>query len=207
METPKPLRRARGRAAKSALLLLAACALLAALPRLRPAAATLPAPRDAERRILDILRREDLRFLVTDRIAAQVVAESDRNSPLLGRREGQLVARTTMHYGVDLAKLAEKDVSRDGPAVVVAVPEPEELDFAVDLNSMRYSTRRSGLHVAADWILDRDQRAELRARFHDAARAYLREERLLPARDEIVARLNAAAGAIARTLGVEVRFR
>ena len=174
--------------------------------RLTPLATLLARP-DVERRALEILRREELRFLVTHRVAAQVVVESDEGSLLLGRREGCRIAKVALHYGVDLARLTEESVVREGGGIVVTVPDPEELDFAVDLDSLRYLSRRSGLQVAADWLLDRDQEAELRAQFREAARLYLREEGLLPARADIVARLNRHADALSGRLGVEVRFR
>ncbi|MDX9982351.1 MAG: DUF4230 domain-containing protein [Lentisphaeria bacterium] len=196
------------RTAIRAVALALAFLLVAAAVRFRTAGTAAPAiPRSAEARALDILRREELRFLVTDRVAAQVVAEASENSPVLGRREGYLVARAAMHYGVDLAKLTEGDVAREGGAVVVTIPEPEELDFAVDLDSLRYLARRSGLQVAADWALARDQEAELRSILGRAARDHMRAEGLLPTREDIVARLNAAAEAIGRSLDARLVFR
>ncbi|MDX9981126.1 MAG: DUF4230 domain-containing protein [Lentisphaeria bacterium] len=187
-------------AALVALLLLAA----AAVHRRGP---DTPPGRFAEARALDILRREDMRFLVTDRVDAQIVAEASENSPVLGRREGYLVARTAMHYGVDLGRLSAADVAREGGAVVVTVPDPEELGFAVDLDSLRYLSRRSGLQVAADWALARDQEAELRAKLGQAARDHMRAEGLLPRREDIVARLNGIAADIGRGLDADLVFR
>jgi hypothetical protein len=195
------------KAARYAAVLLAAILLVAIGPRVHAVARSLFAWRHVQTQALEILRREQLRFLVTDRVIAQVVVESDENSPVLGKREGYLIAKAALYFGVDLGKLSKEEVVRDGKKVVITIPEPEELDFSVDLDSMRYLTKRSGLQAATDWLLDRDQKAELRAQFRAAAHSYLRDEELLPTRQEIVGRLNEFRGVIGGSLGVEVLFR
>ena len=195
------------KAMRYAVILLVAIVLFAVAPRVHALARSLFALRHVQTRALEILRREQLRFLVTDRVVAQVVVEADRNSPVLGKREGYLIAKAALYFGVDLGKLSKEDVVRDGKRVVVTIPEPEELEFSVDLDSMRYLTKRSGLQAATDWLLDRDQKAELRSQFRAAAHSYLRDEELLPTRQEIVGRLNEFRGVIGGSLGVEVLFR
>jgi hypothetical protein len=195
------------KSARYAVILLVAIVLFAVAPRVHAVARSLFALRSVQTRALEILRREQLRFLVTDRVVSQVVVESDGNSPALGRREGYLIAKVALYFGVDFKKLSKEDVVRDGMKVVVTIPEPEELDFSVDLNSMRYLTKRSGLQAATDWLLDRDQKAELRSQLKTAARSHLREEELLPTREEIVGRLNEFRSVVGNSLGVEVLFR
>lgn len=207
MWTPFPNGTRLRKAAWFAAIAILAIAAAVAVPRIHAVAESLFACHSLETRALDMLRREPLRFLVTDRVVAQVVVESRGNSLVLGRREGYLIAEVSLYFGVDLGKLSREDVARDGTRLVVAVPEPEELDFAVDLDSMRYLAKRSGLQVAADWLLDRDQEAELRSRFRAAARDYLRDERLLPTREEVVGRLNESGSVVSGRLGVDVLFR
>jgi hypothetical protein len=195
------------KAMRYALILLVAILLFVVAPRVHALAKGLFAWHGVQARALGILRREQLRFLVTDRVVSQVVVESDGNSPALGRREGYLIAKVALYFGVDFKKLSKEDVVRDGMKVVVTIPEPEELDFSVDLDSMRYLTKRSGLQVATDWLLDRDQQAELRSQLKESARSYLRAEELLPTREDIVGRLNEFRDVVGGSLGVEVVFR
>ncbi len=195
------------RAAWLAAIVVAAVAAGVAVPHIHALVDEFSASRSVETQALEILRREPLRFLVTDRVAAQIVVGSGTNSLVLGRREGYLIAKVSLYYGVDLANLSRQSIVREGSRLVITVPDPGELDFAVDLDSLRYLSKRSGLQVAADWLLDRDQRAELRSQFREAARAYLRDQALLPGRDEIVRRLDGVAGAIGDRLGLEVVFR
>jgi hypothetical protein len=202
-----PVRTKLRKAARYAAFALVAIVLFAVAPGVHALARSLFALRSVQTRALEILRREQLRFLVTDRVVAQVVVESDGNSLGLGKREGYLIAKVALYFGVDFGKLPKGNVVRDGMKVVVTIPEPEELDFSVDLDSMRYLTKRSGLQVATDWLLDRDQKAELRSQLKEAARAYLRDEQLLPTRGEIVGRLNEFGGLVGGRLGVEVVFR
>jgi hypothetical protein len=195
------------KAARNAVILLVAILLVVIGPQVHAVAKGLFALRHVRTRAIEILQREQLRFLVTDRVVAQVVVESDGNSPALGRREGYLIAKVALYFGVDFGKLPKENVVRDGMRVVVTIPEPEELDFSVDLDSIRYLTKRSGLQAATDWLLDRDQKAELRAQLKTAAHSYLRAEELLPTREDIVARLNEFRDVVGGSLGVEVSFR
>ena len=195
------------KSARNAVILLVAILLVVIGPRVHAVAKGLFALRHVRTRAIEILQREQLRFLVTDRMVVQVVVESNENSPILGKREGYLIVKAALYFGVDFKKLSKEDVVRDGMKVVVTIPEPEELDFSVDLDSMRYLAKRSGLQAATDWLLARDQKAELRSQLKTAARSYLREGELLPTREDIVARLNEFRGVVGGSLGVEVIFR
>lgn len=192
---------------KYAVLILLAIILTALAPTIYSVTKSLVAWRQVEDKALTVLQGEQLSFLVTDRISSQIMVESDENNPVLGIRRGFLIARARLYFGVDLGKLTRQDISREELKMVVHVPDPEELDFAVDLESIRYLTQRSGLQILTDWIMDRDQKAELRAQFKAAAYEYLREEGLVPEREKIVSRLNGFSGLISDNLGVEVVFR
>lgn len=105
MWMPDTVRTKLRRAALFAALALVAVAVATAVSRVRAAAEGLPVGPGLENRALEVLRREPLRFLVTDRLAAQIVVESGTNSLVLGRREGYLIAKVSLYYGVDLGKL------------------------------------------------------------------------------------------------------
>lgn len=157
-------------------------------------------------RTLTLLRSEALAFLVTDRLVTQIAVSSREHSVLLGCREGYLVATVRLYHGLDLAALTPADIRREGERVVVRVPAPRELDFAVDPGSIRIIQKRSGPVVVADWLGGRDLEAELRARLHEDALSFLRAHDLIPPRAALVARLNAWAPHLGANLGVELRF-
>ncbi|MFP4169266.1 MAG: DUF4230 domain-containing protein [Desulfonatronovibrionaceae bacterium] len=181
--------------------------LFAVGPRLYSVTKSLFAWRQVQDQALQVLQREELLFLVTDRVVTQVVVESHESSLLLGSREGYLVAKAKLYYGVDLSKLSKDRISREGTRMVITIPEPEELDFTVEIDSIRYLTKRSRLQTLKDWALDRDQEAELRSQFKEATYSYLREEDLIPERARIVTRLNEFSDLVSDRLDVEVVFR
>ena len=160
-----------------------------------------------ERATLSVLKSEDLVFLVTDKVVSQMAVEITDGSPLLGKREGILIGTVTMYYGVDLQKLDESCLFREGVKVVVVLPDPQELDFAVDPASFKYITKRSGLNVIADFLLDKDMEAELRRGLHDHATMFMKEHRLVPTRQKIVKQLNELAVPVFQNAGVLVEFR
>ena len=115
--------------------------------------------------------------------------------------------RPDIYYGIDLQKLDVDDlVGRDG-TLLVHLPEPEELDFTVDLDSMRFISKRSGLMVIADWFLNLDQEEQLRRQFKSAALGYMRQENLIPGKQDILARLSTFGELLSESVGLDVVFQ
>lgn len=160
-----------------------------------------------EKATLSVLKSESLAFLVTDRIVSQIAVEITDSSPLLGKREGILIGTVTLYYGVDLQKLDPSCLSRSGNTLVVTLPEPQELDFSVDPASFKYITKRSGLNVIVDFIMNKDMEQELRQGIHPHALAFMTDKKLIPKRDKIVKQLNDLAVPFFREMGTAIEFR
>lgn len=198
----------RGFVRKEALFVLVAlAAAVALLLLLRSVGAPVVRWREAQQTTLKLLRDESLMFLVTDRLVTQVIVELDESNLLLGRRQGFLIGTARLYYGVDLQKLNDSCFQKDGGRLIVNVPEPQELDFSVDLNSLRFISKRSGLMVVADWLMGRDLDSELRGKFEASAMLFLKENKLLPDRARLLERLNRLAPLISSRVGIEVAFR
>jgi hypothetical protein len=159
-----------------------------------------------ETRALTVLRSEPMVFLVMDRVVAQIVISSREHSVLLGQREGYLIATVRLYFGVDMADLTPANLRREHGILAVTIPEPRELDFAIDLDSLSFLSKRNGTVVVRDWLEGRDLEGELRARLKADARAFMSTQQLIPARSTIVARLNTWAPVLSDNLGVDVRF-
>jgi hypothetical protein len=193
-------------------LKIAMAAILAALllPVLFPVARflhNLCAWKRIEAATLSILKGENLAFLVTDKLTSQITVEVDEHSPLLGRREGVLIGTVTLYYGVDVQALDASCLSQAGGRMIVRLPEPRELDFALDPASFRYITKRSGWNVVVDYVRNRDLEAELRRDIHRHALAFFAQKQLLPTRAKIVHQLNELATPLSRELGVPIVFQ
>jgi len=145
--------------------------------------------RHVERNALSILRREGLHFLVTDRIATQIVVECKESNLLLGKKEGYLIAKVKLLYGIDLSKITTEDVVRKNGTLIVKLPNPEVLDFVVDIESLRFISKRSGLMVIVDWIRGADERRALLRQLQSAALQFVRSEDLIPSKETIAERL------------------
>ena len=166
------------------------------------------AGKQAEQATLSLLRSEELSFLVTDRLVSQIAVQMTDSSPLLGQREGLLIATVRMYYGLDLRKLdAASIVSAGKDKLVVRLPDPEMLDFSVDPASFQYITKRSGLNVIRDYVMDKDIEAELRVKLQPHAARFFADQRMLPARAKIVQRLQNYLAPLERELGVQIEFR
>ena len=165
-----------------------------------------PAPAPTVTAALQALQRDELAFLVTDRVVTTLVVDSREHGAFLGASEAYLIATVTLYYGADLKQLTEADARREGDRLVVAVPEPVELEFAVDLGSLRTLTKRTGLMVLRDWIQGIDTERALYAILHDNAARTLERHGLAPTRASLVQRLNAYAPALSERVGMAVVF-
>jgi hypothetical protein len=164
-------------------------------------------PTPKTREVIEVIRSEALSFLVTDRLVTKVVAESNENNALLGKREGYLIATVRVYYGVDLKSLPEDAVRVTDGNVCITLPNPRELDFSVDLDSARFLCKRSGLIVLRDFLQDLNFQHELERQLHEAAQETLRNEKLLPSRDDLLRRLNGWAPALSSRCNLKVVFR
>ena len=165
------------------------------------------APRSKTREVIEVIRSEELSFLVTDRLITKVVAESNESNALLGKREGYLIATVRIYYGIDLKSLPEEAAQVTGGKVCITLPDPRELDFSVDLDSARFLCKRSGLIVLRDFLQDLNFQRELERQLHEAAQKMLRDEKLLPSRDDLLRRLNGWAPALSSRCNMKVVFR
>lgn len=159
-----------------------------------------------ETRALTILRSENLAFLATDRLVTQIVVSSREYNLILGQREGYLVATVRLYYGIDLATVTPANLRREAGRLTVMVPEPRELDFAVDVGSLRFISKRNVTVAIRDWLQGQDLEDDLRKRLKAEALTFMATQQLIPARSMIVARLNGWAPVLSDNLGVEVRF-
>ncbi len=155
---------------------------------------------------LTLLRSENLLFLVTDKLTTQIVVHASENNPLMGKREGFLVATVTLYYGMDLSSLTEESIVKDGTRLLVAMPDPVKLDFSIDPASLRTWTVRSGLNVIADFVMSKNIEQELRGHIESSAIKFYTEHGLLPSRESIISKLNALTPGFREHVGLEVVF-
>jgi hypothetical protein len=169
--------------------------------------ACMETPKPKTKEVIEVIRSEDLSFLVTDRLVTKVLVESKENSALLGKREGYLIATVRLYYGINLKSLSEDAVQVTDGTIYVTLPEPKELDFSVDLDSARFLSKRSGLIVLRDFLRDLNFQQELERQLRRAADKMLSDEALLPKREDLVRRLNAWAPVLRERCGLKVVFR
>ncbi len=158
------------------------------------------------RAAIQFLQREDLSFLVTERVVTQVVVEKHESNVVLGRKEGYLVGTVELLYGVDLATLAPESFEARGERLHVCVPPPALLRSVIDESSLRFVQKRSPLFVIADNVRNDSLFRRSLEDIGVTARQFAQSNELAPSRGELVTRLNGYAPVIAAHTGVEVVF-
>lgn len=159
-----------------------------------------------EKSVLTLLKSESLSFLVTNKLTTQIVVEITDNSPILGKREGILIGTVSMYYGVDLREVDTSSVKRHNNVLTIKLPNPKELDFSVDPDSFKYLTKRSGLNVITDYVMDKNIEFELRASMKKSAKKFFTDHNMFPSRESIINQLNNYFGPFAAQFGMEIKF-
>ena len=191
-----------GKAITGALLVVAIIAIgLLVLPRFERAAA--PVQID-EQVTLSILQSEALAFLVTRRLATQIVVEHEE-CDWLGEWHGVLWATIRLHYGVDLKKIDADDIRREGDTIIVRLPKPELLDLAIEPGSEGFMSKSTAAAKIED-LLHNGQRKQLKTRLQQCAVEFASRQGLLPTRDEMIQQLNEFASTLKTSAGIALRF-
>ena len=159
-----------------------------------------------EKQTLTILQSEAMAFLVTDRIASQIVVSVSESNILLGQRDGYLIGTAKLYYGINVKELTKDSIRLRDDQIVITLPPAKELDFAVDLESLQFISKMSGTVALADWLRGKDLYAELRAQFKPKAIGFMRQNGMIPDRQKILARLNSMCLVLTENLGLKVVF-
>jgi len=160
-----------------------------------------------EKQTLTLLQSEAMAFLVTDRIASQIVVSVSENNILLGQREGYLIGTASLYYGMDMKELTKDSIQLRDHEVLVTLPPAKELDFAVDLESLQFISKVSGTVALVDWLKGKDMHAELRAQFKPKAIEYMKKNGMIPDRQKILSRLNSMSALLTEQIGLKVTFQ
>lgn len=159
----------------------------------------------ARETVLKVLQTLPRSFVVLQTQHTIVVSHRDRSSWLLGTSRGQSVMTIRIHAGVDLAKVTRSHIRVDGRDVRIRLPDPEVFDVVPDLDSWRYTGKRSGLQVVGDTVRGSSLEQRLMHDIQRAMRGY-RTRKPDVDRDAMIARLNRQADDLFEGTGLSVRF-
>lgn len=165
---------------------------------------SLPKPAKKEELTLSMLRSEAMTFLVTRRTTTQVVIQHEESN-WAGQWRGVFWVTVSWRWGVNLQKLTDGDIRREGDAVIIRIPEPELLDFSVVPGTTGFISKSTALPKIEDFLCDGSQRRLLEQQVQAHAMAFAIKEGLLPSRSEIVKQLNESVQAL-RSAKLEIRF-
>ncbi len=161
-------------------------------------------PQVSDKETLSVLKSEAMAFLVTRRTTTQLVIEHSE-SGLLGEWDGVYWVTVRWLWGVDMSKLSEKDLRREGNKIICRLPDPELLEFAPKLETEKFYSKSTFIPKIRE-IFTGGQLQVLRDRLEQEAGRFAREQNLCPTRAEIAAQLNASGSVIRKMTGNEVVF-
>jgi hypothetical protein len=153
-----------------------------------------------------VLSRDEIAFLATDRVTTQIVVSDDHaGNSTLEIREGHLIAKVRYYFGIDLNSLPSDAIRSTASGIVVHVPEPTFLEVVIDPNYVLL-TKVQSTQLVKDYLTNASLEADLCRSLEEKARQLARDEKHIPTRDAIVARLNRAAPFLEAQVGRHVQF-
>jgi hypothetical protein len=147
---------------------------------------------------LTLLRSEPMLFLVTRRGSSQVLVHHTETR-WWGDWQGVLWATVHWRWGVDLSELTRDDLRRAGRTFVVRLPEPALLDFGIEPGSMGMLSKSTALPKLRDLAGSGLHRQVLEDHLREAMLHFAHRHNLLPDRQELLERLNAAVTALGQS--------
>ena len=154
---------------------------------------------------ISILRDLPKSFLVLESSEQLAVATINSGGWLLGPRTGQVVAKRTTYWGVDFTQVVPEQIEVDGARVRVRLPAPGVLDMAVDLSTLQFFTKRSGLQLIGDLAMGRSLEHDLMALVYRNQPEPTTEE-TEARRMEFAARLNSDVAKLFESKGLMIEF-
>lgn len=100
---------------------------------------------------------------------------------------------------MDVSTLTEADLRQDGRTVVVRLPRPQLLDFGIEPGSVGMLAKSTALPKLQDLSGNGLHRQRLEVHLKEATLQFAQRNDLLPDRQALVDRLNAAVAALGRT--------
>ena len=181
-----------------AIILLGGCVALALYFAAR-------ADRSVRTLAISILRNVPSKFLVMESSEQLAVATINSGGWILGPRVGQVVAKRTTYWGVDLTQVVPEQIEVDGARVRVRLPAPGVLDVAVDLSTLQFFTKRSGLQLLGDLAVGRSLEHDLMSMVYRNA-PMPSDDEVESRRLEFAARLNSDVAELFRGHDLSVEF-
>ncbi len=154
---------------------------------------------------VSILQQIPRAWLVMQTDEELTVAEIRGGGWVLGPRSGMAMAVRRTHWGLDLEKVAGKDIMVSKREIRIKLPDPSIFDSVVDMSTFRHMTRRSGFYAIADAFSGRSLMVEL-ADIACRTPPKFSSEQIQVRRSDFIRRLNEQAATLFAAKGLNVRF-
>jgi hypothetical protein len=169
-------------------------------------------------RVLTILKSENLDFLVRRRQVTQVVLIRTANSwldwlPYIGyyretmKEDGILTANVRVYYGFDMNKVTGAKKAYGKEEITITLPEPEVLDFAVDLDSIKFQALKTGVITRIKNIFsDATLKDKLQKDIKSAVEEFVSTPGTMPSKSEMLKEMGGLQRILGDAYNVKVLF-
>lgn len=139
--------------------------------------------------VLEILKREHVVLLVTERVCTRIALAHEDYNNALGTRETMAYIDVDYLFGMDLEKLDEHSIYEKGDTLFVNLPEVEILESVPDLGSMEYLSKMTGLWKIYSELTNYNEVETIMNNLDEKIDEYAYEKDLLPDRSDVILNL------------------
>lgn len=170
-------------------------------------------------RVLTILKSENLDFLFRRRQVTQVVLVRTADSswwdwvPYVGsiretlKEDGVLTANVRVYYGFDMNKLTQASNAEGKEGITITLPEPEVLDFAVDLDSLKFRALKTGISTRIINVFrDETLKDKLQKDVKSAVQEFVSTPRTMPSKSEMLKEMGGLEKILSDAYKVKLTF-
>jgi hypothetical protein len=170
-------------------------------------------------RVITILKSENLDFLVRRRQVTQVVLIHTDESwldwlPTIGtyrelkKEDGVLTANVRVYYGFDMKKLTNDSIDNTDDNIAVKLPDPEVLDFSVDLDSLKFVRLKTGVATfIQNAFRDETLKDKLLKEVKKAVEEFVSTPGAMPSKSEMLNEMGGFERILSDAYGVKVSFK
>lgn len=139
---------------------------------------------------IEVLRSSDVMQLTTRKVVTQVVVNYKESDFWWGSSQVVLVAPVTMHYGIDLTKISDSDITVENgqgrSTLRIHLPEVELLAFEVDEDNIQNAITKENISkVLHDKYIGHDPQSAARKVIKKTALAFADKYQAYPSKEDL----------------------
>lgn len=160
---------------------------------------------DTTEAIVQYYQRMDMLFLVTTKDTMHPLVKRNQGSLFLGSETAWMEAEVVSYWGIDCSSISRDSIEVTEDRMVLMLPEPELLDFKINLGTRDQLVKRSALRAIVNALQTYDPSDDLWVRFEEEVKNLVLAHK--PSKDAVLDRLYPQTELLSGLIRMEIELR